>query len=53
MPWEGEPRSKTVIQLEALGVHRIVFAPAGNVSKQGDFLTIMHQNVENLNQSFQ
>jgi zinc transport system substrate-binding protein len=46
MIWEDQPLSQSVERLEALGIHSVVFHPAGNVPDQGDFLTIMRQNIE-------
>jgi zinc transport system substrate-binding protein len=53
MIWEGEPAQVSVDGLKALGVNSLVFDPCGNVPERGDFLTIMHQNVENLRSAFQ
>jgi len=52
MIWEGEPTSQTVNQLKGLGVESVVFNPTGNVPHKGDFLTVMHQNIENLKKVF-
>ena len=52
MIWEGDPISKTVDKLKTLGIDSLVFDPCGNVPAQGDFLTIMRQNVENLRSAF-
>ncbi len=53
MIWEGEPIKKTVDKLDSLGIVGLVFAPSGNQLEKGDFLTIMHQNVENLRSAFE
>jgi len=53
MIWEGEPVQASVDKLKTLGIDSLVFDPCGNVPKQGDFLTIMRQNVENLKPAFQ
>jgi zinc transport system substrate-binding protein len=52
MIWEGEPIPKSVEKLKTLGIDSLVFDPCGNVPAQGDFLTIMRQNVENLRSAF-
>lgn len=48
MLWEAKPQTEILERLEKLGVHSVVFAPSSNVPDDGDFLTIMHTNVENL-----
>ena len=53
MIWEGEPVQASVDKLKTLGIDSLVFDPCGNVPQQGDFLTIMRQNVENLKPAFQ
>jgi zinc transport system substrate-binding protein len=50
--WEGEPMGESVKRLKSIGVNSLVFDPCGNVPDQGDFLTIMHQNLENLKLGF-
>jgi zinc transport system substrate-binding protein len=53
MIWEGEPMTASVEKLQALGVRSLVFAPCGNTPEQGDFLSVMQQNVVNLQQALQ
>ena len=48
MLWEGEPLPATVERLEEMGVKSVVFDPCGNVPSDGDFMTVMRQNVERL-----
>jgi zinc transport system substrate-binding protein len=48
MLWEAMPLEQTARQLAAAGVAVVVFAPCMNVPDEGDFLTVMQQNVENL-----
>jgi zinc transport system substrate-binding protein len=48
MLWEGEPATETVLKLEALGIKSIVFSPVSNAPEVGDFMSIMHENVERL-----
>ena len=52
MIWEGEPIQKSVDGLKTLRVNSLVFDPCGNIPEKGDFLTIMHQNVNNLRSVF-
>ncbi|ETX01951.1 MAG: hypothetical protein ETSY2_36415 [Candidatus Entotheonella gemina] len=53
MLWEGSPLPASADKLQTLGVKSLVFAPCGNTPEQGDFLSVMQQNVENLQQAFQ
>jgi zinc transport system substrate-binding protein len=52
MIWEGEPLSESVAKLKLIGVNSLVFDPCGNVPEQGDFLSVMRRNVENLRTAF-
>ena len=52
MLWEGDPLPAAVAKLEALGVGSLVFDPCGNTPEQGDFLSVMRQNVARLQQVF-
>ena len=52
MLWEGDPLPDSVAKLEALGVKSLVFDPCGNTPEQGDFLSVMQQNVARLRQAF-
>lgn len=45
MLWEGEPDPKIVAKLKEFGVESVVVDPCGNVPDEGDFLSVMHQNV--------
>ena len=53
MIWEGEPLPASVAKLEAMGLQSLVFAPCGNRPAQGDFLSVMQDNVTTLAQAFQ
>ena len=48
MLWEAGPQEQTTLKLQDLGISVVVFAPCMNVPDEGDFLTVMQQNVENL-----
>ncbi len=48
MLWEGMPARETVERLRRLGVESVVFAPAGNRPRAGDFLDVMPDNAANL-----
>ena len=42
----------SVDKLAASGIKSLVFDPCGNVPDQGDFLSVMKQNVKNLEAAF-
>lgn len=52
MIWEGDPLPASVDKLQALGVESLVFNPCGNTPEQGDFLSVMQQNIANLQRAF-
>ena len=53
MIWEGQPIKESVEKLEIMGLHSLAFDPCGNTPDQGDFMSIMWRNVENLKTAFQ
>jgi zinc transport system substrate-binding protein len=53
MIWENQPVQASVDGLKTLGVDSLVFDPCGNVPDQGDFMTVMRRNVDNLRKAFQ
>jgi zinc transport system substrate-binding protein len=53
MIWEGEPNPSSVAKLKSMVINSLVFDPCGNVPEQGDFLSVMRQNAENLKAAFQ
>jgi zinc transport system substrate-binding protein len=52
MIWEGTPIKEPVERLKSMGINSLVYDPCGNTPQEGDFLKIMHQNVENLQRAF-
>ena len=46
--WEAEPLPRTAARLETLGVQSLVYDPAGNIPKDGDFLTVARANAQAL-----
>ncbi len=48
MLWEGEPHPETRKLLENAGVKVVLFIPCGNKPPQGDYLSVMKANIENL-----
>jgi zinc transport system substrate-binding protein len=53
MIWEGQPVQASMDGLKTLGVDSLVFDPCGNVPDQGDFMTVMQRNVEDIRRAFQ
>jgi zinc transport system substrate-binding protein len=52
MVWEGEPAMAAVEELDEMSIDSIVYNPCGNIPKDGDFLSVMQQNVSNLETVF-
>ncbi|MDH3929861.1 MAG: metal ABC transporter substrate-binding protein, partial [Deltaproteobacteria bacterium] len=52
MIWEGESIKESVERLKAIGMQSVVFDPCGNEPDQGDFMSVMRQNVENIKEAF-
>lgn len=52
MLWEGKPSGEVEARLKTLGVGSVVFSPCGNVPPQGDFLSVMTENVKALERAF-
>ncbi|MBW2199158.1 MAG: hypothetical protein JRF58_15265 [Deltaproteobacteria bacterium] len=40
-------------RLKAIGVNSLVFDPCGNIPDQGDFMSVIQRNGENLKPAFQ
>jgi zinc transport system substrate-binding protein len=53
MLWEGEPLSGSAAELNARGITSVVFSPCGNKPDNGDFMSVMQQNIANLKQASQ
>jgi len=52
MIWEGEPLEKSVAKLKSMGIDSVVFEPCGNQPDDGDFLSVMKNNIANLKRVF-
>lgn len=52
MIWEGEPLPESVAKLKEMGIESIVFDPCGNRPDEGNFLSVMKNNVANLKRVF-
>ena len=52
MIWEGKPSAESVAKLKSAGINSLMFNPCGNTPEKGDFLSVMRQNVNNLQKAF-
>lgn len=52
MIWEDTPIPASVDRLEDMEITSLVFSPCFNKPERGDFLTVMEQNIENLQDTF-
>jgi len=52
MIWEGEPDQQSVAKLQAMSISSLVFDPAANVPEQGDFISVMKNNISNIEKAF-
>lgn len=52
MIWEGEPLPDSVAKLKEMGIKSIVFDPCGNRPASGDFISVMRNNIANLERVF-
>jgi zinc transport system substrate-binding protein len=52
MIWEDAPEDGVMEKLKELGVESAVFCPCGNAPEQGDFMSVMQQNLKNLERVF-
>lgn len=52
MIWEGEPDQQSVASLQAMGISSLVFNPASNVPKEGDFISVMKGNITEIEKAF-
>jgi zinc transport system substrate-binding protein len=53
MVWEAKPMQESVERLKLMGIDSLIFDPCANTPDQGDFLSVMQQNAENLETVFQ
>jgi zinc transport system substrate-binding protein len=52
MIWEGEPLPESVKRLEKMNIHGQIFSPCFARPQQGDFLSVMQQNIKNIETIF-
>lgn len=50
--WEGEPLDISVEKLKAAGIRSTIFDPCSNIPSSGDFMSVMRQNIKNIETSF-
>ncbi|MDF1852025.1 MAG: metal ABC transporter substrate-binding protein [Verrucomicrobiales bacterium] len=50
MIWEGTPSEENVAKMKEMGLESVVFSPAGNKPEEGDFLSVMKDNLEKLSE---
>lgn len=53
MLWEGPPRPESIDRLKEMGINSLVFSPCFNRPEQGNFLTVMQHNIDNLAIAFE
>ena len=53
MIWEKQPLSKTVTRLDSMGIDVLVFDTCAGRPEQGDFLSVMQQNIRNMKKAWQ
>jgi zinc transport system substrate-binding protein len=52
MLWEAQPMAESAGRLKELAIESVVFAPCANTPSEGDFLSVMRENVRNLEEAF-
>lgn len=53
MIWEGEPLLSSSGRLKNIGVKSLVFSPCFSKASNGDFLSVMEQNISNISRLFE
>ncbi len=48
MIWEGDPLNSSVKQLEDINIQGVVFSPCFANPEEGDFLSVMQENIKNM-----
>jgi zinc transport system substrate-binding protein len=52
MIWEGQPDEQSLARLQAVGINSLIFKPCANVPEEGDFISIMKNNIMELKKAF-
>lgn len=53
MIWEGKPDEQSVTRLQTLGLNSLMFDPGANTPDEGDFISVMKNNIMELEKAFQ
>lgn len=52
MIWEGAPDERSVTGLKETGINSLVFSPCANVPSEGDFMSVMSENMLQLEKAY-
>jgi len=52
MMWEGEPDEQSAARLQTSGISSLVFNPCANVPDDGDFISVMKNNIMEIDKVF-
>jgi len=52
MIWEDEPDEQSLARLQAVGISSLIFKPCANVPEEGDFMSVMKNNIMELKKAF-
>lgn len=53
MMWEGQPDKQSVARLDELDINSLVFSPCANTPEEGDFISVMKNNIREIEKAFQ
>jgi len=53
MIWEGQPDKQSVARLDELDINSLVFSPCANTPEEGDFISVMKNNIRAIEKAFQ
>jgi len=53
MIWEGQPDKQSATRLEELDINSLVFSPCANTPEEGDFISVMKNNIREIEKAFQ
>ena len=52
MIWEGQPDEQALARLQTLGISSLVFSPCANTPEEGDFISVMKNNIREIEKVF-
>ena len=52
MIWEGQPDKQSATRLEELDINSLVFSPCANTPEEGDFISVMKNNIREIEKAF-